>query len=433
MNIITNKRLLYLKVVIPLVVFFCIIFTVLFFKNANTNNITSADTLTSYSILLHGIGAGGDNVSPNSGGNTNPLHPARTIIISVFDAQNQQVTNAQGTINYNSTNKNFQGSINLVGLAPGYYIIKAKVPSFLGRQFAGIQTITSGQTLTLQSLTLISGDINSDNKISILDYNALFDCFSELLPARNCTDSNKKLLADLTDDGNVNQFDYNLFLRELSVQAGDGNITPVPTSVITVNPTATITPIITGISASPTYDQVKTWAEAYKATHTGNGGKDWDIIGCCTGASRTPAQIAADPAAQQLRAICGDGKLPVIPIIAWEYGGADHPWINPQASALVYCVYIPVVNQTSHWQYDAALNHITADVYVLFPDQNPCKNQTGADQVLVCLGDPTNSEVLVDTASYHDGTDVGLDLSISTTELFLILPNGTKVHLVNNL
>src|SRR5258708_37747311 len=103
-----------------------------------------------------------------------------------------------------------------------------------------------------------------------------------------------------------------------------------------------------------------------------------------------------------------DQQLPVIPMLAWEYGGTDHPWINPQASALAYCVYIPVNPSTPHWSLDNAAMRVTADVYVLFPNQNPCKDQQGANQVMACLGDATNIEIFVDTSSYHDGADVGL-------------------------
>jgi hypothetical protein len=122
----------------------------------------------------------------------------------------------------------------------------------------------------------------------------------------------------------------------------------------------------------------------------------------------------------------------VIPSIAWEYGGNDHPWINPAASALVYCVYIPVNPSTNHWTY--AANHVTADVYLLFPDRNPCKNNTGADQVAACIGDITNFEILVDTASLNDGVDAGLALAEASTELRLILPGGGgTVHLFDNI
>ena len=178
-----------------------------------------------------------------------------------------------------------------------------------------------------------------------------------------------------------------------------------------------------------TADEVKGWVAAYKAKHSGNGGKDWDIVACCKGASTNPKGLALDPEAVRLRSICGPGQLPVIPLLAWEYGGADHPWTAPEASALVYCVYVPVSPSSQHWTYDDASDHVTADVYVKFEDDNPCKDKTGADQLLSCLGDSTNIEILVDTASYLDGTDAGLSLAEASTDLDLDMPDGTKVPL----
>ena len=72
---------------------------------------------------------------------------------------------------------------------------------------------------------------------------------------------------------------------------------------------------------------------------------------------------------------------------------------------------------------------VTADVYVLFPDHNPCMDEAGADQVAACIGHPSNFEILVDIASYEDGGRAGLNLAEASTELVLILPDGTKVHL----
>ncbi len=180
-----------------------------------------------------------------------------------------------------------------------------------------------------------------------------------------------------------------------------------------------------GISAAArtqlTASQVRTWAKAYLTTHPG---KAHDIN------AKTSAQLASDSAARRLLSICGPGQRPVIPILAWEYGGSDHEWINPGASALAYCVYVPAKPYTSHWRYDAATDHVTADVYVRFPHQNRCRNKSGAQQVLGCLGDPSNIEILVDTASIHDGADVGLNLSNSSTTLHLIEPSGKTITLV---
>ena len=78
-----------------------------------------------------------------------------------------------------------------------------------------------------------------------------------------------------------------------------------------------------GGSAAPPCAEVKALVLAYKAAHPGNGGKDWDIN------AKTPGQIAADPAAKQLLSLCGPDQRPVIPLIAWEYGGMDHQSDQP--------------------------------------------------------------------------------------------------------
>lgn len=176
-------------------------------------------------------------------------------------------------------------------------------------------------------------------------------------------------------------------------------------------------------NSAPTYEEVKGWITAYKAAHPGHGGKDWDIN------TKRPAEIAADPAAQQLLSLGGKDQRPVIPLIAWEYGCLDHQWINPEASALVYCVYTPCQTNSEHWKYDKPTDHVTANVYVKFPDQNPCKNESGAAQVMACLGDRSNIKILVDTASLNDGKDVGLNLAESSTDLYLLQPDGSRVFL----
>ncbi len=176
-------------------------------------------------------------------------------------------------------------------------------------------------------------------------------------------------------------------------------------------------------------DQVRAQVAAYRKAHTGNGGKNWDIN------AKTASEIANDPAAQKLLALCGKDQRPVIPWLAWEYGGNDHQWIHPEKSALVYCVYTPVKKITAdwseHWKYNAAKNHVTADLYVRFPEQNPCREKSGMEQVDACIGDYSNYEILVDTISLNDGHDANLELADSSTGLWLILPDQTKDLLAN--
>jgi hypothetical protein len=175
-----------------------------------------------------------------------------------------------------------------------------------------------------------------------------------------------------------------------------------------------------GTGGSNVCDEAPGRIDAYLADHPG---ADADIN------QKTPEEIAADPDAAWLMALCGADQRPVIPKLAWEYGGSDHAWINPEESALGYCVYTPVNPGTAHWSYDDTDDHVEADVSVICPELNPCKDETGAEQVMSCLGDDSNIEILVDTASYDDGLAAGYDLSEASTDLYLLEPGGGRVHL----
>lgn len=185
-----------------------------------TNSPVPGDTVLAVTVGLDGIGMAGDRVSPNTQGNMSPLHPTRTINMTIFNSQNQQVASLQGTITYNTTTGYFDGTVDLGSqFASGLYTVKIQTDQYLRGLVPGIQTITAGQTNTLPYLALIAGDINDDNQINILDYNILMGCYSDLLPAVSCTQE-QQAASDLNDDGAVNQFDYNLFLRELSNVGG---------------------------------------------------------------------------------------------------------------------------------------------------------------------------------------------------------------------
>lgn len=181
---------------------------------------TGGTTHVSITVLLHGIGKGGDNVNLNSAGNMNPLHPQRQLTVELYDATNILKIAKQGAVAFNQTGGSFSGVFDVGAIPGGAYTVKLRVPHYLTRAVPGIITIDPNTTGTEVIASLITGDSNGDNALSILDYNMLLDCFSDLSTARNCADPSKKEATDFTDDGSVNQFDYNLFLRELSVQTG---------------------------------------------------------------------------------------------------------------------------------------------------------------------------------------------------------------------
>lgn len=181
------------------------------------------ETVLKFSIVkLHGIGTGGDNTNPTITGNANPITQTRVLSVELYDSTGALAKTRQGNIVYGAGNGYFSGSIVLdSSVTEGSYLIKIKTDKYLRRQLSKIITITKGTIMEMPEITLVVGDSNGDGALSILDYNVILDCYSDLLPAKNCADPVKKSNSDLSDDGKVNQDDYNLLLRELSVVSGD--------------------------------------------------------------------------------------------------------------------------------------------------------------------------------------------------------------------
>lgn len=185
--------------------------------------IPPGNTSLSLKLILHGVGKGGDNVNPNGGGNPNPGRPQRDVTVEIYNTQEQLVLTKTGSVRFNSTEGNFAGAIDIgTSIPTGVYNVKVKSSQFLKTIIPGIHTITRGQVNNLPQAVLKTADMNDDNKIDILDYKILDDCYgSDITPAADCSSQAKKASADITDDGEVNQFDYNLYLREVANQVGD--------------------------------------------------------------------------------------------------------------------------------------------------------------------------------------------------------------------
>lgn len=182
------------------------------------------DTQLAFTLFLHGLGYGGDNEKPGAPGNLTPLHPQRTITVTITDTNNNPLPVKQGLITYDSVQGNFTGTIDIGNaITNGSYNIRVKTDQFLQRLIPGIQTLTTGQVNIVPTASLVAGDIVTNNQLDIQDYNILIGCYSSdpaNHPPVSCTPS-QQAAADLTDDGFVNGDDYNLFLRELSTQAGE--------------------------------------------------------------------------------------------------------------------------------------------------------------------------------------------------------------------
>ena len=197
---------------------------------------TVTGTAVSFTLLLHGVGTAGDNPNPNGNSlsNKNPLHPQRNLQIQVFDTNNQSVASVSAPVTFDSASGTFIGAIGLGENFPaGSYSIKIQTDRYLKKLVPGIQAIVKDQTTALPPTQMIAGDTNGDNVLNVLDYNAMLDCgYGHLNPLPNA-DPNSAFASqacqvhapadnvDIDDNGIVNSADYNLFLRELSVQNGD--------------------------------------------------------------------------------------------------------------------------------------------------------------------------------------------------------------------
>ena len=173
-------------------------------------------------ILLHGVGHGGDNVAPDSQGNDKPIHIQRTAAVEVYDSNNVLVASPTGTVTFDPHTGTYKGIISVGRTLPaGAYITKITVAHHLNKSAVTIVTIKSGEPnpIPLAAASMMAGDLDGDGKLTINDFNIMKNCLSDLGEAKHCTPEQKEA-ADINDDGVVNLLDLNLYFRELAVQSG---------------------------------------------------------------------------------------------------------------------------------------------------------------------------------------------------------------------
>ena len=203
--------------------------------------IPNATTLR-FTVILHAIGLGGDNSNPNSTGNFLPITPTRSMTVELYNSSNQLVKTVGTTLSQQvetvpvkpqptdspifGDEAKFTGRfIGTISIAPGeltsgVYTVRAKVPNYLKGRIPNNQQLTAGTINNLETLTLVVGDTDQDNKLSLLDYNKLLKCYSDIIVNKTCTDQENKE-TDLNDDGKINYNDLQYFIRELAVQRGE--------------------------------------------------------------------------------------------------------------------------------------------------------------------------------------------------------------------
>jgi hypothetical protein len=188
-------------------------------QTKQTGTASASGTTVAFTILLDGIGKAGDSASPGAVGNTEPHYRGRTITADFYTANNSLALHKEFVVTYDDASGSFKGRMDAGTLASGSYTVKVKADRYLQNQLPGIQQITAGQLNTMSPVTLVAGDVNGDNQLNIVDFNYLMECYSDLQAATACS-TQQKIYSDLTDDTIVNQFDYNLFIREIGNRSG---------------------------------------------------------------------------------------------------------------------------------------------------------------------------------------------------------------------
>jgi len=202
-----------------------------------TSPLTPTDTLTptptpgpnqiglSFNILLDGIGAAGDQVNPqaNSLSNKTPSTTAISPRVFVYNSGSAitPVNTSTQNFTYNPSSGKYEGiaSLGTAETPTDQYIIKVLVNKYLRKSFPGIISLNDNAVgnISLPDITLVSGDVDGDNALTINDYSTILDCMN----SGPSYTTGIAAQADLNEDGVVDDKDLNLFLREYSVEKGD--------------------------------------------------------------------------------------------------------------------------------------------------------------------------------------------------------------------
>lgn len=97
----------------------------------------------------------------------------------------------------------FTGSLDLADIQSGSYLVRVKLDNTLVKSIADV-SITGGTSNDLSMVTLVSGDLNNDNRINIQDFSILISCFG----SRQCRPEIRKTLSDFNGDGRISGIDY---------------------------------------------------------------------------------------------------------------------------------------------------------------------------------------------------------------------------------
>ena len=159
-----------------------------------------------------------------------PTHKRVVYNVLILDEERNEVKRVKGiTDAFDGISNSFKDNLVIddpnSAFPTGSFFIKIKLNKYLAKLIPGPTLITTATANKLPATSPIVGDISGDNRIDIVDYNALVGCFGEKAQSKSCInksepqpgDSGTDYNADLNDDGFVDGIDYNIFLKSLNL------------------------------------------------------------------------------------------------------------------------------------------------------------------------------------------------------------------------
>lgn len=192
-----------------------------------TPTLAPNETRITISFSLPGIAA-----KPNSKIllNDDPENKTRLASIRIFDVNGAEVeTEKTGNVNFSTTDYKYKGTVSLgtTGIATGTnpYIIFIKLNNSLWKR-VGVKNITKGSDndFSAASVSLVTGDIDGDGKLTASDYIAMLGCILQPpnnIPKDPSCDTAKRDRADISDDGKVDDLDRDIILKGFTHRDGD--------------------------------------------------------------------------------------------------------------------------------------------------------------------------------------------------------------------
>lgn len=200
-----------------------------------TPETTGTSTTVSLVVGLDGVGKTGDQVNKTAVPSDSIVAPAVTTTnatVEVLDNKGVSKGSGTGQLTYDDTSTDpnyglFTGDIDLDhAITPGNYSVKVTVDNHLSDTINNKAIAATGTIITVANVeagdVFGAADATPDDHLLPSDYYVIANCAGFTIDNQVACTGDLLGKADLNLDGNVDEFDYNLFLREYSVRQ-DGN------------------------------------------------------------------------------------------------------------------------------------------------------------------------------------------------------------------